>query len=192
MISFIVSAYERPKTMGVALKTIAAQTEPHEIIVACNGNEEQVQAHRQVAKEFGAEVYPTGEWGAYCCYSSAELIIERGLAKGDWLSFPSDDTILFACFSDLMMGAARENSWDLVYCDMVYDRPAVRYGLLEQKPQLNEIDKTGFIMRRSWFNGFPGKRRDGRPTAADGLLIEELVARKIRHGKAPGILLVHQ
>ncbi len=199
LISFIVSSYDRPQNLRLSLASLALQTEPHEIIVCCNHPSAKVLAqHKAIARQFGAKVYHTGKWGAYCCYSSAEMIIERGLAKGEWVGFPSDDTIVFACFSDLMMRAARENNWDLVYCDCVYD-PMVRissgverYGLLSVEPKLNKIDKTGFLMKLEHFNGFPGKRRPGGVAACDGLLIEELVEQGIRHGKAPGILLVHQ
>lgn len=180
------------------------QSEPHEIIVCCNHSDaKMIEAHRAITEHFGGKVYPTGRWGATCCYSSADMIVSKGIVKGEWLCFPSDDSIYFACFSDLMLRAARQNNWDLVYCDCVYD-PLLRltdaytqasgtrdrYGILDVKPRLGHIDKTGFLVKKKWFDGFPGKRRG--PSAADGLFIEELVNRGIRHGKANGVLLVHQ
>ena len=199
LISFIVSAYDRPDDLLLALASICRQTEPHEIIVCSNHPSVKVlEQHKTVARQFGAKVYHTGKWGAYCCYSSAEMVIAKGIPRGEFLNFASDDSIYFTGFSDLMMRAARLNNWDLVYCDCVYDPlvriergSAERYGILKAEPRLNKIDKTNFILKASWFEGFPGKRRSG-PAAADALLIEELIARGIRHGKADGHLLVHQ
>lgn len=202
MISFVVSAYDRPVSLRASLASIAAQTEPHEMIVCCNHKDKDlIDEQRAIAKYFGARFETTGLQGAYCCYSSAELVIEKQIPKGEWLCFASDDSLYMAGFADILMREARENRWDLVYCDMVYDRMIdgkpwgygmpVRYNVLDVKPIVNNIDKTGFLVRATWFNGFPGKRRGG-PTASDGLFIEDCVARGIRHGKAPGVLVVHQ
>ncbi len=197
LISFIVSAYDRPKALRACLGTLSVQTEPHEIIVCCNSLQQcQIDMHREVCKEFGAKLYSTGRWGAQCCYSSAEMVIERGKVHGEWLVFASDDSLYVGRFSEIMLRAAREKRWDLVYCDEVYDSPMplsnYHYGLLEVKPKLGRIDKTGFILRREWFKRFPGKNPQGSFSMSDGKLIEELVSREIPHGKAPGILVIHQ
>ncbi len=200
MISFIVSAYDRPKSLAVVLASIGTQTEPHEAIVCCNSPKDKPwwKENRKVAKQFGAAFYPTGQWGAFCGYSSAEMVIDRGHVKGDWLAFPCDDTIYFQAFSDIMMRKTREDNLDLVYCAMVNDpmtHPGVngfgRYGVHQPKTHVLGLGKDQFMMRRSWFYGFPGKVFGG-PNASDGLLIRSLIARGARHGKAPGILLCHQ
>lgn len=91
-----------------------------------------------------------------------------------------------------MLEAAERNNWDLVYCNMVYDARynGSHYSVVNVLPKVNCIDKTGFILKRSWFEGFPGKVKSG-PCKADGELIESLVARGIRHGKVPDVMVVH-
>jgi len=57
---------------------------------------------------------------------------------------------------------------------------------------MSKIDKTGFMVRRGWFNGFPGKKMlDPGPAPCDGMLIDGLVGRGIKHGKVKEILMVH-
>lgn len=197
LISYVVSAYDRPKSLRACLGTLSAQTEPHEIIVCCNSLQQcQIDMHRQVCDEFGARCFSTGKWGAQCCYSSAEMVIERGHVHGDWLVFASDDSLYVGRFAEIMMRAARTNRWDLVYCDEVYDSPMplsnYHYGLLEVSAKMGRIDKTGFLLRREWFKKFPGKNATGSFAMCDGKLIAELVERGIKHGKAPGILVIHQ
>ncbi len=197
LISFIVSAYDRPKSLRACLGSLSAQTEPHELIVCCNSLQQcQIDMHRKVCEEFDAKLYLTGRWGATCCYSSAEMIVDRGYAHGDWLAFPSDDSLYVGRFSEIMLRAARENRWDLVYCNMVYDSPMplsnYHYGDLDVQPRLGRIDKTGFLLRREWFKKFPGKNPTGSFADCDGKLIRDLVDKGIKHGKAPGRLAVHQ
>jgi len=197
LISYIISAYDRPRILRACLATLSVQTEPHELIVCCNSLQQcQIDMHREVANEFGAKCYWTGKWGAACCYSSAEMVIERGHVHGDWLVFPSDDSLYVGRFSEIMMRAAREKRWDLVYCNMVYESAMplsnYHYGDLEVEAKLGRIDKTGILLRRPWFKKFPGKNPTGSFAMCDGKLIEELIAREIRHGKAPGRLVVHQ
>lgn len=197
LISFIVSAYDRPKALRACLGTISAQTEPYEVIVCCNSlQQEQIDAHREICEEFDAKLFCTGRMGAQCCYSSAEMVIERGHVHGDWLVFASDDSLYVGRFSEIMLRAARSHQWDLVYCDMDYDSPMplsdYHYGLLKVTPQLGRIDKTGFMLRRNWFKKFPGKNPSGSYAMCDGKLVDELIEREIPHGHAGGILVVHQ
>ncbi len=209
LISFVVSAYDRPKALRACLATIGAQTEPYEVIVCCNSlQQEQIDMHREVCEEFaafaqrfelpceGARLLCTGRMGAQCCYSSAEMVIDRGHVHGDWLVFASDDSLYVGRFTEIMLRAARTHQWDLVYCDMDYDSPMplsdYHYGLLKVTPQMGRIDKTGFMLRRQWFKKFPGKNPAGSWSMCDGRLIEELMEREIPHGHAGGILVVHQ
>jgi hypothetical protein len=91
-----------------------------------------------------------------------------------------------------MLKAAREQNLDLVYADQIYNGrwESEPYHLMGVQAKLNSIDKTGFLLKRSLFLGFPDKG-DGGSCAADGLLIDRLVNQGIRHGYAPGILSVH-
>ncbi len=194
-ISFIVSAYNRPRFLVACLASLQLQTEHYEIIVCINATEQHmIKPHIEVCKRFGVAYILTGKLGAPNSYFSSEMAIGR--THGEFLCFPSDDSQYFPCFSDLMIRAAREHNYDLVYCDMVYDPMRLvqrqgRYGVLRTKPVVGHIDKTNFIVKRAWFTGWPGKRIEGG-SPSDGLLAEDLVRRGARHGK-PGdsILAVH-
>lgn len=181
--------------LAACLASLAVQSTPHETIVCYNGPAgEGLAEHRKLCRYFGARLMKTGEMGATCCYSSAELAAKT--AKGEWLCFPSDDSLYVADFGDIMVRAADFGDWELVYCNVIFDpmsnilRPYERYGLLKTEPKHNSIDKGSFLVKRSWFRGFPSKRIG--PTGADGHLIEELLKRGARHGKAPGFLAIHQ
>ncbi len=204
-ISFIVTAYDRPLSLAVVLASIRTQTVPHEILVCCNspkksaaGRLDWFSENARVSKFFGATFLPTGEWGASCGYFSTEMAVERGYAKGEWLAFPCDDTIYVQGYSDIMIRHARENKLEVVYCSMVNDpmeHPGVdgfgRYGIHPPRIRKLGMGKDQFMVKRSWFTGFPGKCFGG-PNASDGLLLRALLARGARHGQAPGVLLVHQ
>jgi hypothetical protein len=58
---------------------------------------------------------------------------------------------------------------------------------MNAQPRTCAIDKTNFLVKRTVFKGFPPHESDWR----DGALAEQLVAEGIRHGKAPGVLVVH-
>jgi hypothetical protein len=125
---------------------------------------------------------------AKTCYHSAEH--GAAFAEGKYLCFPSDDSYYVPRFQELMVQAAESRDLQLVYCDMLFDgrRMGGRYGVLNVQPQLNHIDKTGFLVRRDVFDGFHEK--DASP-AADGYFIEEMLRRGIRHGKVQDVLAVH-
>ncbi len=195
MVSCVISAYDRPKYLNACLASLDVQVVPHEVIVCLNSVDRRMnEAHIEVCERYGATPLLTGKLGAKCCYSSAEIAVER--ASGEWLWFGSDDSLVGACFLDLMVRAAKEKDLELVYCDMSYDPPARisrpgRYCHLSAHPALNEIDKTNFLIKRKWFKGFPGKRLEGG-AGADFLVVEDAIRRGAKHGKAEGILLFHQ
>ncbi len=195
MVSCIVSSYDRPMYLNACLASLAVQAVPHETLVCVNATDaKMVKRHLEVVKRYEAKAVLTGKMGSRCCYSSAEIAAEE--AEGEWLWFGSDDSLVGACFLDLMLRAAKEQNVDFVHCDVAYDPPARigrpgRYCHLSSRPALNEIDKTNFIMKKKWFKGFPGKRLEG-PVGADFLMVEDALRRGMRHGKAEGILLFHQ
>lgn len=134
--------------------------------------------------------YATGAAGCKTCYESANHMAPY--ATGDWLCFPSDDSLYVQGFSRIMLETAERTGADMVYCDCVYHRPDSShwkpYTVLDVQPSIGRIDKTCFILRRELFNGFPPHPRG----YCDGALIEQLVSDGVRHAKAPGILVVHQ
>ncbi len=119
--------------------------------------------------------------------------MDSTLAEGDWLCFPSDDSLYVADFAKIMIETAVREQADLVYCDMVYKcgsevnewKP---YSILESEPRMGKIDKTNFIIRRELFKGFPPHPRNWR----DGALIEQVIRDGAKPAKAPGVLVLHQ
>ncbi len=175
--------------LPIVLHSLAVQTfSDFEVIVADNSDDE----HRQeICRAVALMDHRFGyvHVGAGDCYSSTEVAATD--CNGDFLCFPSDDSYYVPCFAELMLNAVDANAWDLVYCNMLYDARfnGNCYAPVNVQPRINSIDKTGFILARKWFDGFPGKS-DG-PCKADGELIESLLARGIRHGKVNDILMVH-
>jgi hypothetical protein len=112
---------------------------------------------------------------------------------GDWLCFPSDDSLYVADFQRIMIETAVRTQADLVYCDMVYKCGSEQndwkpYSVLESEPRMGRIDKTNFIIRRELFKGFPPHPRNWR----DGALIEQVIRDGAKPAKAPGVLVLHQ
>jgi len=124
------------------------------------------------------------------CYHSAEY--GAGIATGEYLCFPSDDSYYVPTFAETMYKAGKLHNADLVYCDIVYDSRCGqgRYERQHVLPTTGSIDKTGFILKRDKFIGFPTKTEDGRCNA-DGEMISILVNSGISHAHIPDVLLVH-
>ena len=199
MISFIVTAYNRPLALRTCLSSLCQQTiEDWEIKIMDNSDHFYLQ-NKEVYEGFhySRMSYQTtkdktitdanSSGHKYSLYKATEIGVEN--TKGKWLCFPNDDSYYCPWFTERMLRAAEKNTWDLVYCDIVMGGPK-EHHLLEARPKLCCIDKTNFIMRREWFQGFPQGHGDSYPQA-DGLMIEELVRRGIRHGRVPEVLCVH-
>jgi len=194
VITYIVSAYDRPAHLRCCLASLALQEEPKDVIVACNSLVPEIRdQHNRITHsfDFGC-VFPARDWGATECYDAIEAVVKEVPLDGDWLCFPSDDSYYVPAFSKIMMDAARANDWELVYCDMLYDERSLygAYSVFPVDPWPCSIDKTCFILKRERFIPFPGKVPGGA-SASDGLLVQQLVKDGIRHGKAPGVLVVH-
>ncbi len=183
--------------LPVVLHCLAAQTfTDFEVIVTDNTKDRSILAKNiRMVRGLGDSRFlhcNTGALGSLDCYSSAEFAV-KSESNGDFICFPSDDSYYVPPFAEIMLAAAEQNRWDLVYCNMIYDTRfnGKSYAPVDVLPKLNCIDKTGFILRRSWFNGFPGKSDTGGACKADGELIESLIARGISHGKVSDFLMVH-
>ncbi len=201
MISFIVSVYDRPEFLNACLASLAVQDGDKQIAITLNGDKEQSRKIIEATKQYNAFWSYTGLSGAKTCYEAALMCIEtRGplgrpmnLIKGEWLCFPSDDSLYVCKFSEIMLRTAAETNADLIYCDCVYRQDQTigkwpPYQVLDTQPCMGKIDKTCFILRRELFKGFPPHPRGW----SDGALIEQLVRDGVRHAKAPGVLVVHQ
>jgi GT2 family glycosyltransferase len=187
-ISFIVSCFDRPEMLLCCLASLNCQSHREiEVIVTDNSNDSVTQSyHKEYCGQLGAKYLHTGLQG---CYHSAEVGAQS--AQGTFLAFPSDDSMYVPSFAKTMLDAAYERDLELVYCEMLYNPrwPGDKYGLLGVEPKLNRIDKTGFLIRHDKFYGFPDKGVGY--CAADGLLIERLVAEGIKHGRVDSCLAVH-
>lgn len=201
-VTYIVSAYDRPEHLAVVLASLRVQTDPDfEVIVADNAPDTDMQIanlcavvrleDRRFQHVNTAKHAMSPSWD---CYWSAEWVVDRGLARGSWLCLPSDDSYYVPIFQQVMLDAARRGSWDLVYCDILYDRrwQDGRYKIMPTRPSPGGIDKTAFFLRRSKWIGFPGKPV-GSPASSgcDGEMIEQLVKTGIAHGHVPEPLVVH-
>ena len=146
--------------LPVVLHCLAAQTlEDFEVIVTDNSDPEAQAVNRKLIESLDSRFdhLSTSHLPVSDCYWAAEHAVKE--CSGDFLCFPSDDSYYVPCFAEIMLDAAEKNGWDLVYCNMVYDARfnGQHYAAVNVQPMVNSIDKTGFIVRRGWFEGFPGK-----------------------------------
>jgi len=195
MISFIVSVLDRHDFLNACLASLYVQDGPKEVLIACNSEKTGViQACEMAAFQYDWRVHHTGLRGAKNCYQSANMLAEE--AKGEWLCFPSDDSLYVCKFSEIMLAEAACSKADLIFCDCVYRKgetanPAwLDYSVLTTQPRMGRIDKTCFIIKRDIFMGvkFPVHPKGW----SDGALIEHLMAQGVKYSKAPGVLSVHQ
>ena len=121
-------------------------------------------------------------------YDAAEIGVN--MTTGKYLWFPNDDTYACPWFLKRMIQTAEDDNLDLVICDFVQGRQDMRYHFFESVPRGGMVDKTNFIMTREWF---PEEWPEKITTygMADGVLINTLIARNIRWGKFPELLIVH-
>lgn len=195
MISYIVSAFDRPIQLIGCLSSLMSQThQDFEIIITDNASDAFAFKENQLAvmglrkHSFVGSIrylYTAME----TCYHSAEHAA-LSCATGEWLCFPSDDSYYVPDFAKFMLEKA--GAADLVYCDCIYDpRRGTKYEIMDTKPLIGHIDKTNFIVRKEWFDkvgGFPDKKPGG---CSDGLFIEKAVQMGARHVKADGVLCFH-
>ncbi len=184
MISFIVSVYDRPEFLNACLASLNVQDGPYQIIVCGNHKDEgMLIACGLAAMQYDLKVEPTGHMGANNCYESANMMAQK--SKGEWLCFPSDDSLYVCKFSEIMLETAAREKADLVYCDCVYRQDKTigawpAYQVLNTKAQMGQIDKTCFIVKRDVFEGFPTHPKGW----CDGALIEQMVKNGVSMAKA--------
>ncbi len=188
LVSFIVSAWKRPMALNLCLLSLINQSEDRwEAIVTDNSTDEDIIAkHKDVCSiDDRIHYLNTAEEGGLCCYSSAEIGVRY--AKGEWLGFPSDDSIYMKYYTSKLLRLAKEKDLELVYCDLVMEG-VNDGGILSCAASACLIDKTNFLVKKSRFIPFPDKRVD---SASDGPFIDELVKQGIKHGKVGHPLAVH-
>lgn len=182
-VSLIVSTYHQPDKLACLLYALKVQTYADFEVLVADNSMDPAMLYRNASlvcdlNDFRFHHLATGPND---CYGAAEKLVPE--AAGEYLGFPSDDGYYVPGFLDLMM----KHNADLIYCDMVYDpRYCGKWAAIECQPKLGYIDKGGFLLRRKLFTRFPDDHR-----LADGILINELMARGISHAKAVGLLWVH-
>ena len=185
-ISYIVSACCRPSHLACCLFSIKAQTHrDYEVIVTNNG---QTHEERQATSEVVVSLYDhrfrilEGQW-PQCYYSSED---GARIAVGEYLCFPSDDSYYVPFFAERMLAS----NADIIASDQAYssikNHPA--YYVMNTSPVIGGIDKTGFLVRRSLFNGFPNKEIG---ETSDGEMIVSLVAAGATWLRINEVLSVH-
>jgi glycosyltransferase involved in cell wall biosynthesis len=189
--TFIVSAYQQADALVSLLFALKIQTEPDFNVIVCdNGPKEQTIERFSSLIRFDHRFVCMWTGGAGCVdsYESANLAVrEYAEGLGEYLCFPSSDCYYVPQFLEAML----KPKADLMYCDMVYDpRGGDRYRVIDVRPEVNLIDKGGFLVRRDLFTGFPVHENGGRQFA-DGMFVESLIRRGVRHAKVPGVLWVH-
>ena len=89
-----------------------------------------------------------------------------------------------------MLFRSERDNLEFIYSNIVIGRPDIAHYTLDCQPWACAIDKTCYMFKREWFQPFPDQFT-GQYGIADGLLVNALVARGIRHGKLPQVLVVH-
>lgn len=186
--TFIISAYDQPDELMLALLSLKVQTEPDWEAIVCD-NSKRVKNSAAVSLINDPRVRI--EWtGKKCtnCFQSANLVVPK--ATGKYLCFPSCDNYYVPQFLELMLA---HDPADLIYCDMLHDPRGGNgeYRVWNVKPKISCIDKCGFLLKRELFQPFPWQLGQEGPTAADGMLVETLVKSGVKTAKAPGVLWVH-
>lgn len=195
-ISFIVVACHRPDSLRTCLSSLVEQSfTDFEIVVVDNSTsaaviEENIKhctMDGRIRYVNTASKVPANGNHAKCLYTATEIGV--GESSGEWLCFPNDDSYYTPAFAERLMVHAAGEGLEFVYSDIVLGRHDRVYHGLSCAPHNCAIDKTCFIVKREWFNGFPHK--ETMYDLADGLLVDELVARGIKHGKVGQCLVVH-
>jgi glycosyltransferase involved in cell wall biosynthesis len=193
-VSFIVSAYHRPAALRCCLSCLVLQSETSwEAVVMDNSTDpamiEANRAHCGMDQRIRHFSSVENQVTLLNCYYASEYAVEK-FAAGEWVGFPSDDSLYTPYYASKLLHLADQANLELVYCDMVMDA-AESGGVLNSQACCCNIDKTNFLLKRSRFFPWPGKHPEGLGSCSDGNLIDELVAQGIRHGKVPHLLCVH-
>lgn len=202
MVSLIISAYERPNALRTCLSSVVEQTFTNwrALVVDNTARRRMSFANKRIVDDIAdpritysnvsSRTYigdtPNASGHKWSVYKATEAGVDQ--TEGGWLCFPSDDTYVVPWFLERMLAEATAQAWELVYCDLIAGS-ANGHWPMQVRPLRCCIDKTCFLLRREWFKGF-----DHSPEAyaqADGLLVEDLVARGIRHGRLGQCLCVH-
>ena len=178
MISFIVSAFDRPLLLPGCLWSLAAQThKDFEVIVTDNATDPKIAAQHKRAVEMVRDWSPkfarrfkyvrtANKIEVSDCYWAAEYAIKHH-ARGNWYCFPCDDSYYVPDFARRMLTAAYQHGW--VICGQAVVGPEASggsgYRVWNQTP--GKSIKTTFMVKANKFPGFAGKPSIPQAMAAD-------------------------
>ena len=200
-LSFIVVAHSKPETLRTCLSSLVDQSFKSIEIIVVDNTPDMTTANfnRELCRSF-VDPRIRYEWTAdrtavnrpnirhkNCLYTATEIGV--GLARYEWLAFPSQDDYATPVFAQRMLAVADETGAEMVLCDVVLGGPGHGYFTLGTAPRSCAVDKCSFIIKRDWFDGFAGKHDNYE--LEDGFFVERLVARGIKVEKCAQVLMCH-
>lgn len=196
-VAFIVGSFNRPDRLRTCLASLADQTYRDIEVIVVDNSDVRREAHavrRRVEAlhdsrfryEYVGDRTFNKELNMRSLYEATEIGVS--LTSKPWLCLPNCDSYYTPWFAERMLREATAQSLEMVYCDLIAGS-ANGHWPMQVSPMRCCCDKTCFLVRREWFKGFTHG-----PQAypmADGILLEDLVARGIRHGRLGQTLVVH-
>ncbi len=199
-ISWIIGSFNRPNRMRTCLASIVDQDFSGEWEAVVTDNSDDPECRRKIEELCQIDPRVRYEWthdralthfprvDRPSLYDAAEIGVK--MTTGEFLIFPNCDSYYPSVFLERMLKKAEADNLDLTYCNVVLGTPHGPYYALDCQPWACSIDKTCYMIRREWFpEEWPGKVEEYG--VSDGLLVNYLVERGIRHGKVNEILCVH-
>jgi len=199
LLSWIIGSFNRPNSMRTCLSSIIDQTfTDWEAIVTDNSDDPMCRAKIELLCRMDPRI--RYEWthdnaltnfprvGIPSLYDAAEIGVK--MTTGKYLMFPNCDSIYAKYFAERVIPFAEEGNFELVICNFIQGRPDMPYFYFDAYPEACRCDKTAYLIRRERFpEQWPGKI--DMYGVADGLLVNDLVAKGIRHGKFDQLMIVH-
>src|SRR6266704_953428 len=199
-VTYIVSCFDRPNALRGVLASLQVQTDADfEVIVSDRGSEPAIrEQHMRMVENMQDTRFRHKSTAlldppyAQHCYWNAAWIVEHE-ARGEWICLPSDDSYYMPIFQEACLTRARAAGWQLVFPEMLYDRRlrGDRYSVLDTRICSGGIDKTGFLLRRDAWIGFPTLGQGASDDCCDGEMIVAVAARGAKWGKIDEILAIH-
>ena len=185
-VGFIISTFNRPEQLRVALASLAAQSiKEIEVWVADNSNDSEARRrnHGLVAEQDRRFHYVHTAKSDWC--RAANQVAP--MVKAHWIGFPTDDAYYPPLWVEAML--TRVPGADLRMSDCQSDSlGSAWYHIIPAYPKLGGVVKGGFLVRRELFKKFfIGPQA---AAVADALLVEELVGKGVRWGKALGMIWI--
>lgn len=190
-ISYIVSTYSRPEALRSVIASILAQTVKEIEIVVTEAWPEPAETITEdllssaMCRTAGLHSYspallytPGQSWPV-----AANSVVMAGVATGDYLCFPSDDSYYPPAWTARMLSSPEP----LRLCDCYME--TLGSGVMHRinaAPELGYGIKGGFILRRDVFKPF--FTGDQCAAVADALLLEDLVKSGVAWSKPDNLL----